>query len=261
MLIIYRGQRSVLYSPESSPADSSSLGYSVTNDIFRWHSLSCKHLWGWWSQEKKLRKAKNRLRAATRHEEQLFPLWEREINSLYRSIIPYCAMGLGLCKGEGWNLHPSMDCQAPHINEANGPLKVTVGTSFLWYQIHQDNSQLFQNCPLSYPKAPELRRNGFILSWILSMTSLSFGTSQGMLIQACDRTCKCGKCMTGGTSDMMTALLLVWWGRDGGCGKPHTRGAVMGSLSFPRSVAKRALKGKCLPTKALLRNATFEAKS
>lgn len=35
MLIIYRGQRSVLYSPESSPADSSSLGYSVTNDIFR----------------------------------------------------------------------------------------------------------------------------------------------------------------------------------------------------------------------------------
>lgn len=126
MLIIYRGQRSVLYSPKSSPADCSSLGYSLTNDIFRWHSLSCKHLWRWWSQEKELRKAKNRPRAATRNEEQPFPLWEGEINSLYKSIIPYCTVELGLCKREGWNSQLHGACWAPHTNGANGTLKVTV---------------------------------------------------------------------------------------------------------------------------------------
>lgn len=180
MLIIYRGQRSVLYSPESSPADCSSLGYSVTNDIFRWHSLSCKHLWGWWSQENELRKAKNRPRAVTRHEDLPFPLWEGWIKFLYRSITPCCAVGLELYKGESWNVHLSMDCQALLVNEANWPPWVTVGGSYQQCYAHQSKSQWLQQCHyLSLKPLCSGEGLGPSFQWFPCLISLSFGISQG----------------------------------------------------------------------------------
>lgn len=141
MLIILRGQRSVLYSSESSPADCSSLGYSVTNDIFRWHSLSCKHLWGWCSQENELRKAKNRKRAVTRHEDLPFLLWEGGISSLCRDITLWFANGLGLCKGGSWNLYLSTDCWVSPVNEStqgHGGGKFPMGS----WAIHRDSSNV-----------------------------------------------------------------------------------------------------------------------
>lgn len=166
MLIILRGQRSVLYSSESSPADCSSPSYSVTNDIFRWHSLSCKHLWGWCSQENELRKAKNRWGAVTRHEDLPFLLWEGGISSLCRGITPWFAVGLGLCKGESWNLYLSMDCKVSPVSEATlGHL----GGSFQCAYTPQSNSRRLQQWHCLFLS---------LLGWVISSASLCFEISQ-----------------------------------------------------------------------------------
>lgn len=219
MLIILRGQRSVLYSSESSPADCSSLGYSVTNDIFRWHSLSCKHLWGWCSQENELRKAKNRKRAVTRHEDLPFLLWEGGISSLCRDITLWFANGLGLCKGGSWNLYLSTDCWVSPVNEStqgHGGGKVPMGSC---------PTEQFTETPatsLPFLKPPGLRRRTGSCCWPL----FPLRSHKVTVAQVCGNIHTRGKNMAGRDSDTMGAHSLVWLL----CGKLHGSGSVMSSL-------------------------------